>query len=215
MCRVASAFRRTDGAGAESPHESDAAHILPAEAGSHGRECFPGAVVAYPRAAWELILRDNPLPAVEGRVCYHPCEDACNRGVMDGAVSVHAVERFAGDLALAEHWSADHLGLMAIGSDNVYVAQVAMGASPQQTLGALQEAESHQVRTKWISRRASRAKTPTRKEVWPAQPQQGAFASASLFFDRRSTRSYSVGSTMSVRSVDVITPPMTTLASGR
>jgi NADPH-dependent glutamate synthase beta subunit-like oxidoreductase len=57
------------------------------------------------RAAWDLILRDNPLPAVEGRVCYHPCEDACNRGVMDGAVSVHAVERFIGDLALAEHWS--------------------------------------------------------------------------------------------------------------
>ena len=56
------------------------------------------------RAAWELILRDNPLPAVEGRVCYHPCEDACNRDVMDGAVSVHAVERFIGDLALTEHW---------------------------------------------------------------------------------------------------------------
>jgi NADPH-dependent glutamate synthase beta subunit-like oxidoreductase len=57
------------------------------------------------RAAWNLILRDNPLPAVEGRVCYHPCEDACNRGVMDGAVSVHAVERYVGDLALAERWS--------------------------------------------------------------------------------------------------------------
>jgi NADPH-dependent glutamate synthase beta subunit-like oxidoreductase len=56
------------------------------------------------RAAWEQILRDNPLPAVEGRVCYHPCEDVCNRGVMDGAVSVHGVERFIGDLALAERW---------------------------------------------------------------------------------------------------------------
>lgn len=33
------------------------------------------------------------------------CEDACNRGVIDGAVTVHAVERFIGDLALAEHWS--------------------------------------------------------------------------------------------------------------
>ena len=30
--------------------------------------------------AWETILRDNPLPAVHGRVCYHPCESACNRG---------------------------------------------------------------------------------------------------------------------------------------
>ena len=57
------------------------------------------------RAAWEVILRDNPLPAVEGRVCYHLCEDACNRGAMDGAVTVHAVERYIGDLALAERWA--------------------------------------------------------------------------------------------------------------
>jgi NADPH-dependent glutamate synthase beta subunit-like oxidoreductase len=56
------------------------------------------------RAAWELILRDNPFPAVHGRVCYHPCEDACNRGVVDEAVSIHAVERFIGDLALEERW---------------------------------------------------------------------------------------------------------------
>ncbi|HET9020199.1 MAG TPA: FAD-dependent oxidoreductase, partial [Acetobacteraceae bacterium] len=56
------------------------------------------------RAAWETLLRDNPLPAVHGRVCYHPCETACNRGQADEAVSIHAVERFLGDLALAEGW---------------------------------------------------------------------------------------------------------------
>ena len=56
------------------------------------------------REAWEVILRDNPLPAVHGRVCYHPCETACNRGQMDAAVSVHAVERFLGDMALAQDW---------------------------------------------------------------------------------------------------------------
>ena len=56
------------------------------------------------RAAWETILRDNPLPAVHGRVCYHPCETHCNRGEMDEAVSIHAVERFLGDLAAAEGW---------------------------------------------------------------------------------------------------------------
>ncbi len=56
------------------------------------------------RAAWETILRDNPLPAVHGRVCYHPCETRCNRGEMDAAVSIHAVERFLGDLAAAEGW---------------------------------------------------------------------------------------------------------------
>ena len=30
--------------------------------------------------AWRTIVADNPLPAVHGRVCYHPCEDSCNRG---------------------------------------------------------------------------------------------------------------------------------------
>ena len=48
------------------------------------------------RKAWEIIVRDNPLPAVHGRVCYHPCEDACNRGELDEPVSIHAVERFLG-----------------------------------------------------------------------------------------------------------------------
>ena len=56
------------------------------------------------RQAWEAILQDNPLPAVHGRVCYHPCENACNRDAMDEAVSIHAVERFLGDMALEKHW---------------------------------------------------------------------------------------------------------------
>ena len=56
------------------------------------------------REAWEIIVRDNPLPAVHGRVCYHPCEDACNRKDIDAAVSVHAVERFVGDMAIQQGW---------------------------------------------------------------------------------------------------------------
>ncbi|MBM3202595.1 FAD-binding protein [Candidatus Woesearchaeota archaeon] len=55
--------------------------------------------------AWQILMRDNPLPAVHGRVCYHPCESGCNRTALDGAVSIHAVERFLGDLALAEGWT--------------------------------------------------------------------------------------------------------------
>jgi 2-oxoacid:acceptor oxidoreductase delta subunit (pyruvate/2-ketoisovalerate family) len=50
--------------------------------------------------ARDLLLLENPLPAVTGRVCYHPCEGACHRGRLDGAVSIHAVERMLGDLAL-------------------------------------------------------------------------------------------------------------------
>lgn len=58
-------------------------------------------------AAWRILVRDNPLPAVHGRVCYHPCESACNRRQVDEAVSVHAVERFLGDLALEQGWMPD------------------------------------------------------------------------------------------------------------
>ncbi len=56
------------------------------------------------REAWEKLVEENPLPAVHGRVCYHPCEDHCNRTQMDAPVSIHAIERFLGDLALQEGW---------------------------------------------------------------------------------------------------------------
>jgi formate dehydrogenase beta subunit len=56
------------------------------------------------REAWLTLVADNPLPAVHGRVCYHPCESSCNRGQVDSAVSIHAVERFLGDLAFHEGW---------------------------------------------------------------------------------------------------------------
>jgi NADPH-dependent glutamate synthase beta subunit-like oxidoreductase len=54
--------------------------------------------------AWRELTADNPLPAIHGRVCYHPCETACNRASLDSAVSIHAVERFLGDLALDTEW---------------------------------------------------------------------------------------------------------------
>jgi 2-oxoacid:acceptor oxidoreductase delta subunit (pyruvate/2-ketoisovalerate family) len=58
-------------------------------------------------SAWQVLMRDNPMPAVHGRVCYHPCESACNRGKLDEAVSIHAVERFLGDEALKQGWTVD------------------------------------------------------------------------------------------------------------
>ena len=54
--------------------------------------------------AWRLLTRENPLPAVMGRVCYHPCETACNRGVLDACVGINAIERFLGDEALRRGW---------------------------------------------------------------------------------------------------------------
>ncbi len=55
-------------------------------------------------SAWRELVRDNPLPAVMGRVCYHPCESACNRGELDEAVGIHGVERFLGDEAIRLGW---------------------------------------------------------------------------------------------------------------
>ncbi|MDP2620084.1 MAG: NAD(P)-binding protein [Hyphomicrobiales bacterium] len=57
------------------------------------------------RTAWQALMEDNPLPAVMGRVCYHPCEGACNRAQLDTAVNIHAVERFLGDLAIEKRWA--------------------------------------------------------------------------------------------------------------
>src|SRR5271157_2228479 len=49
--------------------------------------------------AWEKITEENPLPRVCGRVCFHPCEGACNRKEFDEATSINPLERFVGDQA--------------------------------------------------------------------------------------------------------------------
>ena len=49
-------------------------------------------------------MQDNPFPAVMGRVCYRPCETACNRAQLDSAVGINSVERFLGDEALRQGW---------------------------------------------------------------------------------------------------------------
>ena len=57
--------------------------------------------------AWRQIMEDNPFPAVMGRVCYHPCETACNRGQLDEAVGINSVERFLGDEAIKQGWRVE------------------------------------------------------------------------------------------------------------
>ncbi len=59
------------------------------------------------KAAWRQIMEDNPLPATMGRVCYHPCEGACNRVGLDEAVGINSVERFLGDQALMHGWEVE------------------------------------------------------------------------------------------------------------
>ncbi len=56
------------------------------------------------QGAWQLLTRDNPFPAVMGRVCYHPCENSCNRGQLDLPVGINSVERFIGEQGLINNW---------------------------------------------------------------------------------------------------------------
>ncbi len=57
--------------------------------------------------AWHVLTLDNPFPAIMGRVCYHPCESACNRGQLDSPVGINSVERFLGDEAIKRGWKFD------------------------------------------------------------------------------------------------------------
>lgn len=55
--------------------------------------------------AWRHLTLNNPLPAIMGRICYHPCQTACNRGQIDETVGINSVERFLGDEAIKQGWT--------------------------------------------------------------------------------------------------------------
>src|SRR5690554_2741269 len=55
--------------------------------------------------AWRQLMADNPFPAIMGRVCYHPCQTACNRAQLDQEVGINAVEQFLGDEAIRHGWT--------------------------------------------------------------------------------------------------------------
>ena len=66
--------------------------------------------------ALALIKKDNPFPAICGRVCNKRCEEACTRGTIDRAVAIDDVKKFIADLELKE--------------ENRYVPKVNMAVSP-------------------------------------------------------------------------------------
>ena len=77
-------------------------------------------------AAWNELVRANPLPAITGRVCPHPCEQRCNRGHFDAPVGIHNVERFLGDAALAAGWDYPGITPLAAGAPRIAI----VGAGP-------------------------------------------------------------------------------------
>jgi len=85
-------------------------HLRPAPchsgcpAGESPRDYLARVAEGNLQAAWENLVAANPLPAISGRVCDHPCETACNRGQFDSAVAIHNVERLLGDEAIRCGW---------------------------------------------------------------------------------------------------------------
>ena len=80
-------------------------HACPA--GENIQEWLSLAQAGKHYEAWQALIVHNPMPAIHGRVCYHPCEDGCNRSFVDTTVSIHAVERFLGDTAIEHGWKPE------------------------------------------------------------------------------------------------------------
>ncbi len=57
------------------------------------------------QGAWEVLVSANPMPAISGRVCPHPCESNCNRGHYDEPIAIHNMERYLGDMAIKHDWA--------------------------------------------------------------------------------------------------------------
>ena len=67
------------------------------------------------------ICEDNPMPSVTGRVCYHPCETACNRAAHDEPIGIRGVERFLGDFGLARPDNPIRAGLPQLNGQTVAI----------------------------------------------------------------------------------------------
>jgi formate dehydrogenase (NADP+) beta subunit len=85
-------------------HNSAPCHTA-CPAGEDAQAYIAEVQAGHNKAAWETLVKINPLPAITGRVCPHFCESACNRGQFDQAISIHAIERALGDQAIAENWA--------------------------------------------------------------------------------------------------------------
>ncbi len=76
--------------------------------------------------AWRLLVNSNPFPSTMGRVCPHPCEKDCNRGLKDGAVSINCLEQYIGDWAIEHNLALEKLE----GEDDKSESIGVIGAGP-------------------------------------------------------------------------------------
>jgi heterodisulfide reductase subunit A-like polyferredoxin len=74
------------------------------------------------KEAYKLIRETNPLPAVVGRVCYAPCEEACNRGQVDEPICIRDLKRVP-----ADQWNIEELEVPAVAKTDKKVAIIGSG----------------------------------------------------------------------------------------
>jgi heterodisulfide reductase subunit A-like polyferredoxin len=74
------------------------------------------------KAAYKLIRETNPLPACVGRVCYAPCQEACNRGEIDEPLCIRDLKRVPGD-----QWKIEELEVPVVAKTDKKVAIVGAG----------------------------------------------------------------------------------------
>ena len=74
------------------------------------------------KAAYKLIRETNPLPASVGRVCYAPCQEACNRGQIDEPLCIRDLKRVPGD-----QWNIEELEVPVVASTGKKVAVIGSG----------------------------------------------------------------------------------------
>ncbi len=78
-----------------------------------------------PDEAWYGLTDKNPIPAIMGRICPHPCEDGCNRQHKDGSVAINNVERWIGD-----HGIKNNLKLKKLTEESHAEKVAVIGAGP-------------------------------------------------------------------------------------
>ena len=81
------------------------------------------------REALQLIKRENPFPAVCGRICNRRCEDACTRGTVDQAVAIDEVKRFIAqqDLEAATRFIPEKVIPKVVGEFDEKIAIIGAG----------------------------------------------------------------------------------------
>lgn len=87
---------------------------LDCPAGTDVRRMLALAADGDLEGAWRTIRLRNPFPGICGRVCYHPCELACNRGHVDAPIAIHGVERAVADAARLHRFAPEPLGRAAM-----------------------------------------------------------------------------------------------------